>query len=125
MAESAPAIPVIYWKETRTRCGPRMWLGLRRAASRRGRRATRNWPPDLAVEVKSPRNSYAELAAKAGMWLSYGSREVWVADPERVTLTVYRPYQEPLVLGEDDTLEGGDLLPGFATPVWQLFRQER
>ena len=81
--------------------------------------------PDLAVEVKSPRNSYAELAAKAGMWLSYGSREVWVADPERVTITVYRPYQEPLVLGEEDTLKGGDLLPGFATPVWRLFRRRR
>jgi len=81
--------------------------------------------PDLAVEVKSPGNSYAELAAKAGMWLSYGSREVWVADPERVTITVYRPYQEPLTLGEDDTLEGGDLLPGFATPVWRLFRRRR
>ena len=81
--------------------------------------------PDLAVEVKSPRNSYAELAAKAGMWLSYGSREVWVADPERVTITVYRPYQEPLTLGEDDTLAGGDLLPGFATPVWRLFRRRR
>ena len=81
--------------------------------------------PDLAVEVKSPGNSYAELAAKAGMWLSYGSREVWVADPERVTITVYRPYQEPLTLGEDDTLAGGDLLPGFSAPVWRLFRRRR
>ncbi len=81
--------------------------------------------PDLAVEVKSPGNSYPELAAKAGMWLSYGSREVWVADPERVTITVYRLYQEPVILGEDDTLEGGDLLPGFAVPVWQLFRRHR
>ena len=89
---------------------------------------TRGYPelaPDLAVEVKSPGNSYAELAAKAGMWLSYGSREVWVADPERVTITVYRPYQEPVTLGEDDVLEGGGLLPGFATPVWKLFRRHR
>ena len=81
--------------------------------------------PDLAVEVKSPGNSNPELAAKAAMWLSYGSREVWVADPERVTITVYRLYQEPVILGEDDTLEGGDLLPGFAVPVWQLFRRHR
>ena len=89
---------------------------------------TRGYPelaPDLAVEVKSPGNSYAELAAKAGMWLIYGSREVWVTDPERVTITVYRPYQEPVTLGEDDTLEGGDLLPGFAVPVWKLFRRHR
>ena len=81
--------------------------------------------PDLAVEVKSPGNSNPELAAKAAMWLSYGSREVWVADPERVTITVYRLYQEPVTLTEDDTLEGGDLLPGFAVPVWQLFRRHR
>ena len=81
--------------------------------------------PDLAVEVKSPRNSYPELAAKAAMWLSYGSREVWVADPERTTITVYRLYQEPVTLGEDDTLEGGDLLPGFVVPVWRLFRRHR
>ena len=81
--------------------------------------------PDLAVEVKSPGNSYPELAAKAAMWLSYGSRQVWVADPERATITVYRPYQEPLTLTEDDVLEGGDLLPGFAVPVWRLFRRHR
>ena len=89
---------------------------------------TRGYPelaPDLAVEVKSPGNSNPELAAKAGMWLSYGSREVWVADPEQVTITVYRLYQEPVTLGEDDVLEGGDLLPGFAVPVWQLFRRHR
>ena len=74
--------------------------------------------PDLAVEVKSPRNSYPELAAKAAMWLSYGARQVWVADPERATITVYRLYQEPVTLTEDDILEGGELLPGFAVPVW-------
>ena len=25
----------------------------------------------------------------------------------------------------NDVLEGGDLLPGFAVPVWQLFRRHR
>ena len=79
--------------------------------------------PDLAVEVKSPGNSNQEMAAKSGMWLSYGSREVWVADPERVAITVYRPNAAPVTLGEDDVLDGGDLLPGFSVPVWQLFRR--
>ena len=31
--------------------------------------------PDLVVEVKSPSNSNAEIAAKAAMWLCYGSRQ--------------------------------------------------
>ena len=81
--------------------------------------------PDHAVEVKSPSNSNPEMAAKAYMWLSYGSQEVWVADPERVTVTVYRLDAEPQTLGEDDELTGGELLPGFATPVWRLFRPQR
>ena len=79
--------------------------------------------PDLAIEVKSPSNSRRELAEKAAMWLSFGSREVWVADPETVTVTVYRPGAEPVTLGEDDTLDGGELLPGFASPVWRFFRE--
>jgi Uma2 family endonuclease len=61
--------------------------------------------PDLAVEVKSPGNSNPEMAAKAAMWLSYGSREVWVADPETTTITRHRPNTAPVTLGEDDILD--------------------
>ena len=77
--------------------------------------------PDLAVEVKSPSNSRRELAEKASMWLNFGSREVWVADPETATVTVYRPGADPITLGSDDELDGGDLLPGFSVPVGLLF----
>ena len=79
--------------------------------------------PDLAVEVKSPSNSNPEMAAKATMWLSYGSKEVWVADPETATVTIYRPNTPPLTLTQDEYVDGGSLLPGFATSVWRLFRR--
>ena len=105
------------------RCPDVAWFAPRRIPS-----DTRGYPnlaPDLAVEVKSPSNSNPEMAAKARMWLSYGSQEVWVADPERVTVTIYRLNDEPQTLGEDDELSGGDLLPGFTTPVWRLFRPRR
>ena len=81
--------------------------------------------PDLAVEVKSPSNSNPEMAAKAQMWLCYGSRIALVLDPDRVTVAVHRPNTEPLILGEDEVLDLGDLLPGFSTPVWRLFRRKR
>ena len=81
--------------------------------------------PDLAVEVKSPSNSNPEMRRKAEMWLSFGVRQVWNADPETTTITIYRPDAAPATLGEDDTIEGGDLLPGFTAPVWSLFRWER
>ena len=82
-----------------------------------------NLAPDLVVEVRSPRQNLAE---KAAMWLSFGSREVWAADPEPpVSITRYRPGQPPEVLGEDDVLDGGELLPGFSIEVWRLFRRHR
>ena len=81
--------------------------------------------PDLAVEVKSPSNSNPEMAAKAVMWLSYGSQQVWVEDPEQTTVTIYRSGVTPVTLSDDDILDGGDLLPGFTTPVWRLFRRRR
>lgn len=81
--------------------------------------------PDLAVEVKSPSNSNPEMAAKAQMWLCYGSQVALVLDPATVTVRIYRPNTEPVTIGEDDVLDLGDLLPGFSTPVWRLFRRQR
>ena len=78
--------------------------------------------PDLVVEVLSPRQ---DLSEKAEMWLSFGSREVWLANPSPISITRYRPGQAPVTLYEDDVLDGGDLLPGFSIPVWRLFRRHR
>ena len=82
--------------------------------------------PDLAVEVKSPSDSLREMAERAAMWLRYGSREVWVAQPAApVSVIRYRPGRPPVTLYDDDVLDGGDLLPGFSIPVWRLFRRQR
>ena len=81
--------------------------------------------PDLVVEVKSPSNSNPEMAAKAYMWLSYGSRLAVVADPQYSTFTVYQPNAEPVTLIEDDVFDVGDVLPGFSCPVWRFFRRQR
>ncbi len=105
------------------RCPDVVWIAPGRIPE-----GTQGYPelaPDLAVEIKSPGNSNAEMTAKAYMWLSYGSRQVWVGDPDAVTVTVYLPGAEPVALGEDDTLDGGELLPGFSSPVWRLFRRHR
>ena len=81
--------------------------------------------PDLAVEVKSPSNTTAEMTSKAEMWLSNGSLQTWVVNPENTTVTIHRPYAEPVSLSEDEVLEGGELLPGFSVEVWRLFRRQR
>ncbi|MCE2500344.1 MAG: Uma2 family endonuclease, partial [Dehalococcoidia bacterium] len=81
--------------------------------------------PDLVVEVKSPSNSYPEMRRRAEMWLGFGARQVWSADPDRATITRYAPGAEPVILDENDIIDGGDLLPDFTAPVWSLFRWQR
>ena len=83
--------------------------------------------PDLCIEVASPSNARADrlLSDKAHMWLSHGARQVWVLNPEDTTLTRYQPGMPPTILSQDDILDGGNLLPGFSIPVWQLFRRQR
>ncbi len=81
--------------------------------------------PDLAVEVKSPSNSNAEMGEKASMWLAYGSQQVWILNPTDTTVIVRRANFEPVTLGEDDVVDGGELLPGFSIEVWRLFRRQR
>lgn len=81
--------------------------------------------PDLAVEVKSPSNSNPEMASKAQMWLCYGSKIALVLDPDTVTVRIFRPNTEPVILEQDDILNLGDLLPEFSIEVWRLFRRQR
>ena len=83
--------------------------------------------PDLCVEVAYVGDLRASelLSDKVQMWLDFGVREAWVLNPEDTTVTRYRPGQPPVVLVEDDVLDGEELLPGFSVPVWQLFRRQR
>src|SRR5215208_5068673 len=46
--------------------------------------------PDLAVEVVSPGDTYSEVNEKVEDWLGAGTRAVWVVDPRRRVVTVYR-----------------------------------
>jgi Uma2 family endonuclease len=76
--------------------------------------------PDLAAEVVSPGDSRREVEEKVRDYLEAGTRLVWVIDLRRRTVTVHRPGAEPDILGPDDHLDGGDLLPGFSLPVSRL-----
>ena len=73
--------------------------------------------PDLAIEVVSPNDKAGELILKTGDYLAAGTQQVWIVEPGTRTVTVYRPGGAARVYGADDTLDGGDLLPGLALPV--------
>jgi len=69
--------------------------------------------PDLAIEIVSPSNSLSELLEKVTEYLDAGTRLVWVVDPGSRTATVYRSRRDIRMLGADEILRGGDVVPGF------------
>jgi Uma2 family endonuclease len=85
----------------------------------------RGWldvPPDLAVEVVSPTDSASIVQLKAYDYIRAGVPLVWVVFPESKTVEVRRAGSSSIeVLGEEDTLTGGDVLPGFSVAVSELF----
>jgi Uma2 family endonuclease len=70
-------------------------------------------PPDLAVEVLSPTDVRSEIGEKIAEYLQFGVRQVWSVDPTARRVTIHRPIAAPESLGESETLDGGDVLPGF------------
>ena len=77
--------------------------------------------PDLVVEVASPGDTRREVNDKALMWLSYGVRLVWVVHPDTRTVDAHRPQSGASTLTWNDTLDGYDVLPGFACNVSDIF----
>ena len=69
--------------------------------------------PELVVEVASPSDSRRDVHDKAHMWLNHGVLLVWVVQPETRTVDVCRPGQAIVTLGDQDALDGLDVLPGF------------
>lgn len=77
--------------------------------------------PDLAVEIKSPTDTITEMRDTAVYYVANGSRLVWLVYPNYRLVEVYRPDADVEILGEADTLTGGDVLPGFTLPVREIF----
>jgi Uma2 family endonuclease len=69
--------------------------------------------PDLAVEIISPGDGLTEVEQKVQLYLSHGTKLVWVINPMLVRATIYRPDGSARVLQAQDSLEGEDVLPGF------------
>jgi Uma2 family endonuclease len=50
--------------------------------------------PALAIEILSPRNTAGQIERKLTLYFSEGADEVWVVDPDKRSMTVYRRVGE-------------------------------
>jgi Uma2 family endonuclease len=79
--------------------------------------------PDLVVEVLSAGNTPKEMARKLDEYFRAGVRLVWYVDPKKRNVRVYTARDRSALLREDDTLDGGDVLPGFALSIRNWFAE--
>ncbi|MFO0825769.1 MAG: Uma2 family endonuclease [Gemmataceae bacterium] len=78
-------------------------------------------PPDIAVEVLPSDDRRADVREKIKDYVSSGVRLVWLVDPETKTVLVYQGTMRGTEVGDDDLLDGGDVLPGFSCLVADFF----
>ena len=78
--------------------------------------------PDLAVEVLSPSESASELEEKLDDYRACGTPLIWVVDPVRRTVMIVASDAPLRWLREGDTLDGGEVIPGFTCEVAGLFK---
>lgn len=99
-------------------------LGVIRAERRPTGTGVDGWldgAPTLAVEVVGDTQSVAGVINKCLEYLTAGAQVVWVIDPASSKVLVLTPPNCIRVLGSEETLEGGDVLPGFKCRVAEIF----
>ena len=81
-----------------------------------------HWPgaPDVAVEVISPSDRYTDVEDKVVEWLEAGSRMIIVVNPRQRAVMVYHSCTDVVRLTEEDTLEGGEVVPGWQLPIREV-----
>jgi Uma2 family endonuclease len=76
--------------------------------------------PDLAAEFPSQTNN--QLRIKVANYLAAGTL-TWVINPDKQRVEVYQQGKPPIILTDDEVLDGGDVLPGFSLAVSTLFAE--
>jgi Uma2 family endonuclease len=77
--------------------------------------------PDLAVEIISPSSRWSEVEEKVADYLAGGARLVWLVDPRERRVIVRYPDRPPRIVAAGQSLDGEDVLPGFALALAELF----
>jgi len=75
-------------------------------------------PPDLAVEVVSPNDTYSEIEKRIAEFLRAGASAVVIVDPSTKTARIHRSSGVTAVA---ETIDLPDILPGWSLSLSELF----
>lgn len=69
--------------------------------------------PEFIMEVRSNSDRLINLEAKMEMWLANGAELAWLIDPERRSVAIYRPGDQPELLNDPSSIQGTGPVAGF------------
>lgn len=91
-----------------------------RIPGRKLRRRQVDLIPNLCVEVMSEFDRWREVHHKIDEYLERGVNEVWIVDPEKRHVQVFRAEESPMTFTEGSELTS-DQLPGFSCQIAEFF----
>jgi Uma2 family endonuclease len=81
--------------------------------------------PDLVVEVLIASNTKGEMNRKLREYFEAGVRLVWLVDHRKRVVRVHIAVDQPILYSEDQSLDGGAVLPGFTLALERIVRPGR
>lgn len=78
-------------------------------------------PPDVAVEIVSPKQSVTALVRRCVWYAANGVAIALLVDPSDRSVLTFRLRRSPEALRGTDRIDLGDLLPDLAFTVQELF----
>ncbi|MEA5517993.1 Uma2 family endonuclease [Limnoraphis robusta] len=79
-------------------------------------------PPELAIEIISPEQTFGEMSEKAIDYLNAGVSRVWVVDPKAKTITIFYPDAPPQTK-RDEGILSDNLLEELSFTAQDIFQQ--
>jgi len=100
------------------------WISLKRwnALTRAQQQSYAPICPEFVIEVRSNSDRLINLEAKMEMWIANGAELAWLIDPERKTVAIYRPGDQPELLHDPTSVQGTAPVAGFElilSRIWQ------
>jgi Uma2 family endonuclease len=78
-------------------------------------------PPDIAVEIVSPKQSVNGLVRRCLWFVEQGTQIALLVDPADESVLLFRPGQATVALRGADRIDLDTVLPGFELTVQQVF----
>ena len=96
------------------------WERIRQLSSKQKRKFPRLCP-DFVIELMSPSDRLTEAKRKMELWIDDGVLLGWLIDPDRRTVTVYKPAAEPEALANPERVAGEGPIDGFVLELNEIW----